>query len=67
MTEKEVCEVINEISDYLYKTAYEEVSFTTMLKVDGFLLNLKERIRLEGMERDRIKKGNGIKKEKQIS
>lgn len=64
MTEKEVCEVINEISDYLYKTAYEEVSFTTMLKVDGFLLNLKERIRLEGMERDRIKKGNGIKKEK---
>ena len=64
MTEKEVCEVINEISDYLYKTAYEEVSFTTMLKVDGFLLDLKERIRLEGMERDRIKKGNGIKKEK---
>lgn len=64
MTEKEVCEVINEISDYLYKTVYEEISFTTMLKVDGFLLNLKERIRLEGMERDRIKKGNGIKKEK---
>lgn len=64
MTEKEACEVINEISDYLYKTAYEEVSFTTMLKVDRFLLDLKERIRLEGMERDRTKKGNGIKKEK---
>ena len=64
MTEKEVCEVINEIGDYLYKTVYEEVSFTTMLKVDGVLLNLKERIRLEGMKRDRIKKGNGIKKEK---
>lgn len=58
MTNNEVIELINDISDYLYKTAYEEISFTTMLKVDKFLLELKEKIRLEEVFNDRSQKRN---------
>lgn len=64
MTHNEVVEIINEIGDYLYKTAYDEISFTTMLKVDGYLHNLKEKIRLEGLHLDRSTNRNRTKKEK---
>lgn len=65
MTDKEVAEIINEINSYLYKTIYEEVSFSTMLKVDKFLMNLKENIRLKGgLINDRTSKGNGTSQKK---
>lgn len=64
MTHSEVIEIVNEIGNYLYKTAYEELSFTTMLKVDSYLHNLKEKIRLEDLHLDRSTNRNRIKKEK---
>ena len=64
MTHNEVIDVINEINDYLFKTAYDELSFTTMLKVDSYLHNLKEEIRLEGLKNDRSVERNRIEKKK---
>ena len=64
MTHNEVIEVINGISDYFYKVAYDEISFTTMLKVDSYLHNLKEEIRLEGLRSDRSVERNRIEKKK---
>ena len=63
MTHNEVIDVINEINDYLFKTAYDELSFTTMLKVESYLHNLKEEIRLEGLKSDRSVERNRIEKE----
>ena len=57
MTKKEVIEIINKISDYLVDKLYGEVSLYTMLKIDKFLLDLKEEIRLEETN-DRITKTN---------
>ena len=64
MTHNEVIDVIDEINDYLFKTAYDELSFTTMLKVDSYLHNLKEEIRLEGLKSDRSVERNRIEKKK---
>ena len=64
MTHNEVIDVINEINDYLFKTAYDELSFTTMLKVESYLHNLKEEIRLEGLKSDRSVERNRIEKKK---
>lgn len=64
MTHNGIICVIDEISDYLFKTAYDELSFTTMLKVDSYLHNLKEEIRLEGLKSDRSVERNRIEKKK---
>lgn len=58
MTKKEVIEMIVKIEEYLQKTAYEEISWTTFLKVDKFFLDLKEKIRLEEVFDDRTRKTN---------
>lgn len=64
MTHNGIICVIDEISDYLFKTAYDELSFTTMLKVESYLHNLKEEIRLEGLKSDRSVERNRIEKKK---
>ena len=64
MTHNEVIDVINEINDYLFKTAYDELSFTTMLKVESYLHNLKEKIRLEDLKSDRSVERNRIEEKK---
>lgn len=64
MTHNGIICVINEINDYLFKTAYDELSFTTMLKVESYLHNLKEEIRLEGLKSDRSVERNRIEKKK---
>lgn len=64
MTHNDVLDVIDEIGDYLFKTAYDELSFTTMLKVESYLHNLKEEIRLEGLKSDRSVERNRIEKKK---
>lgn len=45
MTKKEVIEIINNIEDYLRKTAYNEISWTMFLKVDKFFENLKDELK----------------------
>lgn len=57
MSKNKTIEVINCISNYLVNTIYEEISLTSMLKIDKFLLDLKEKIRLEETN-DRITKTN---------
>ena len=55
MTQKEIVEYIEK---YIQEKVYDEISFTTMLKVDKFFLDLKEKIRLEETFNDRIEKTN---------
>ena len=44
MSNNEVIEIIDKINNYLYKTAYNEISFTTMLKVEKFIEDLKKEV-----------------------
>lgn len=47
-------QIIDEVHNMLYRLVYNEISFTTMLKVEDYFNNLKEKIRLEGIENDRV-------------
>lgn len=51
-------QIVDKVIDYYNKNIMNDLSFTKMLKVEGFLHNLKEEIRLEGLKNDRTRKTN---------
>lgn len=60
MTHKEVIELVNDINTYIFTVTTNELSFTTMLKVDEYFQKLRNKL-IEEMWKtdDRTRNRNG--------